>query len=112
MNARFSTAAGMLLLLTGCLSPFTRFQSAEEAERDQDLAVKTIGEHVELANVGALQVSGVGLVIDLPGTGDSPKTGDFRKMLEEQLRKQKVENVKALIDSPNSAMVYVTARLP
>src|SRR5437016_1154596 len=108
MLARFWMMAGMLIVAAGCFTPFTRMQSVEETEREKDLeAVRTIGDVTEVANVGALQVSGVGFVTGLDGTGDSPKD-NFRKMLEEQLRKQKVENIKALLDSPNNAVVLVS----
>ena len=78
----------LLLGLTGCLSPQTRMQSAEESERDKDLeAVRTIGDVTEVANAGALQVSCVGLVTDLEGTGGSPR-GEWRNMLEKEMRQR------------------------
>src|SRR5262245_15001288 len=102
----------LLLGLTGCLSPQTRMQSAEESERDKDLeAVRTIGDVTEVANAGALQVSCVGLVTDLEGTGGSPR-GEWRNMLEKEMRQRKVENVNQLLDSPNNALVLVTGYIP
>src|SRR5262245_15427812 len=102
----------LLLGLTGCLSPQTRMQSAEESERDKDLeAVRTIGDVTEVANAGALQVSCVGLVTDLEGTGGSPR-GEWRNMLEKEMRQRKIENVNQLLDSPNNALVLVTGYIP
>lgn len=102
----------LLLGLTGCLSPQTRMQSAEDIERDKDLeAVRTIGDVTEVANAGALQVSCVGLVTDLEGTGGSPR-GEWRSMLEKELRQRKIENVNQLLDSPNNALVLVTGYIP
>lgn len=100
-----------LLAIVGCVSPQTRLQMAEEAERDKDLNVRTVGDVTEVANVGPVQVSGVGLVTGLSGTGGSPRNG-YRQMLEQYLRKRKVENVTALLDSPDNALVLVTALLP
>jgi len=102
---------GMLAAVTGCVSPQTRGQSAEETERDKDLDVRTIGQVTEVSNVQQIQISGVGLVTGLEGTGHSPNS-TYRTMLEQQLRKQKVENVKGLLDSPNNALVLVTAFIP
>jgi len=100
---------GLFLLgLTGCVNPLTRAQSAEETERDKDLEVRTIGDVTEVANVQPIQVSGVALVTGLEGTGHSPNS-TFRTMLEQDLRKKKVENVKALLDSPNNCLVLVSA---
>jgi hypothetical protein len=109
---RWIAMLGVLALgFTGCVSPQTRAQSADETEREKDLAVRSIGDVTEVANANKIQVSGIGLVTGLDGTGHSPK-GIYRSMLEQQLRKDKVENIKALLDSPNSCLVLVTAFLP
>src|SRR5262245_25592926 len=110
--AAWALAALPALGLLGCVSPQTRAQSAEEQERDKDLDVLTVRDVVgDVANAWPLQVSGVGLVTGLDGTGYSP-VGFYRKMLEEQLRKQGQEHVKELLDDPNNALVLVTAMLP
>ncbi|MCS7047030.1 MAG: flagellar basal body P-ring protein FlgI, partial [Gemmataceae bacterium] len=69
------------------------------------------GDVTEVGNAGPVQVSGVGLVTDLEGTGGSPR-GEFRSMLEKELRQRKEKNVSALLDSPNNALVLVTALIP
>src|SRR5205085_8673325 len=101
MNRWIWVLGALVLGLTGCVSPQTRAQSAEETEREKDLEVRTIGDVTEVANVQQIQVSGVGLVTGLEGTGHSPN-GFFRTLLDQQLRKQKVDNVKGLLDSPNN----------
>ena len=115
MNRCFWVPASVLVLVLlgsiGCVQTQTRLQSAEESEREKDLEVRTIGEVTEVANVQPIQVSGVGLITGLEGTGHTPN-GPYRTMLEQQLRKQKVENVKGLLDSPNNALVRVTAFIP
>jgi hypothetical protein len=100
-----------LLVLAGCLGLQTR-PSREEIERDKELAaVRVVGDVTEVGNAGPLQVSGVGLVTDLEGTGGSPR-GQFRTMLEKDLRQRKVDNVAKLFDSPNNALVLVTGFIP
>ena len=73
----------VLVALAGCAQPQTRGQMSEEP--DKDLAIRTIGDVTEVSNVAPLQVSGVGLVTGLSGTGQSPQS-DFRKMLVALLR--------------------------
>ena len=113
-----SVAAGLFGLasfaMVGCFNPQTRAQSAEEAERERDLDVMTVGDISEVGNALPIQVSGVGLVTGLDGTGGSPP-GSWRVMLEQQLRKQKIENTKQLLDSRDNALVLgnpITALSP
>jgi hypothetical protein len=106
-------AAVLSLGQSGCLSPQARLQAAEESERERDLDVLTIRQVVgEVVNAVPVQLQGVGLVTGLDGTGGGAPPNDYRKMLERELRLAKVENVKALLDSPNNALVLVTAVLP
>ena len=108
--------------LAGCVDvPTRRGQSAEESERDKDLDLRTIGDITTVSNAGALQVSGVGLVTHLSGTVGGSPPGMFRKMLEDHLLKQhphdlkmllnvhNVTTVKQLLDSPDCAMVMLSA---
>ncbi|MBM4071059.1 MAG: hypothetical protein FJ271_19235 [Planctomycetes bacterium] len=103
----FAGLFAALLATAGCLHAPLTAVPATDSERDKDLDVRTIGEITEVANAGPLAVSGVGLVTGLSGTGHSP-TGEFRGMLENELRKQKVEHVKQLLDSPDNALVLVS----
>jgi flagellar basal body P-ring protein FlgI len=96
------------LALAGCFHWPGSLQKDEERDREKDLAIRTVGDVTEIANVGPWQVSGVGLVRGLNGTGDCPKCG-FRTELEQQLLKQKAEHVQAILDDPNNALVLVTA---
>src|SRR5262249_47050809 len=89
-----------------------RLQAEEESERVKDLDVLTIRQVSEVANILPVQLQGVGLVTGLDGTGGGAPPNEYRKMLERELRLGKVENVKALLDSPNNALVLVSAVLP
>lgn len=100
------------MALAGCLGLQTNPQSAEEIARDRDLeAVRLVGDVTEVSNAAGLQVSGVGLVTELEGTGGSPR-GEFLSMLEKELRQRKIENVRRLIDNPNNALVLVSGIIP
>ena len=112
MDVRIWLTACVFLVLGGCLHPTLRTQSAEETERDKDLDVRIIGDVVEVTNLGLLQLSGVGLVTGLDGTGGMPPKGYFRDLLEKELLKQKIPNVKAVLESKNNALVLVSAIVP
>ncbi|MFM8274237.1 MAG: flagellar basal body P-ring protein FlgI [Gemmata sp.] len=91
----------------------TRSQIGEDP--DPDTAV-TIGSKTSVGNTESLQVSGVGLVFNLQGTGSSPPPGGWRTMLENHLKKVKREafNVKEVLDGPGrtTSLVLVSALIP
>src|SRR2546428_396613 len=98
---RFFWVVGLLCLgMLGCLHSQGHVKTPEDIAKEKDLDIRTIGDVTELANPGPWQVSGVGLVTGLDGTGGSPK-GQYREMLEKQLRQQQAENSKTLLDSPD-----------
>src|SRR5437016_3094609 len=112
---RLVAVCGVLVLAAaGCLQPqqAARLQSAEEVERDPDLDVKLIRDVATAGNLGVLQVSGVGLVTGLDKTGGGSPPSLWRDMLEKDLRQKRVENVKALLNSDETALVLVSAILP
>jgi hypothetical protein len=107
--------AALLLALAGCSSAQTRGQVADEAEpveTDDIKNVKTIADVTDVVPPMPVQVSGVGLVYGLDGTGGTPANSEWRQKLEEQLVKQGVPDVKAMLDSPKYSMVFVTASIP
>jgi hypothetical protein len=104
----------LLLLPLGCAhAPETsRLQAADETEHDR-YGVKTVGDVSVVGNAQPVRLGGVGLVVGLEGTGGDVPHGDpYRAMLEDQLRKQKVEHVKDLLASADCALVLVSAQLP
>jgi hypothetical protein len=113
MGCRFTVLALLSLGLAGCFfEPEARLQSDEENDRIREASVQTIGDATAVANAERVPVSGVGLVVGLDGTGGSAPPGGFRTMLEDYLRKKKVENIQQLLASPDTAMVLVSAIIP
>jgi hypothetical protein len=110
-----AVALGLLVaaLVTslGCLHPETRLQAGDDAERDR-YEIKTVGSVTQVANSGPIPVAGIGLVVGLAGTGSSPPPGAQRSMLEADLLKRNVENVKQLLSSPDISLVQVSAFVP
>lgn len=110
MNHRGKALAFVLLGLVGCAQTQTRLQSEDESERDY--AIKTVGDMTSVANADAIAVSGIGLVVGLSGTGGGAPPGGLRTLLEDQLNKRGVSNVKEVLASPNNALVLVSALIP
>jgi Flagellar P-ring protein len=111
MSRRTGMVGLVLLALAGCLGPQARLQMAEDAETKKDLSIKTVGDIADIRVTGMVQVSGIALVTGLDGTGGTPQ-GPYRTTLVQLLRKQKIEHVEQILNSPDNAMVLVTAFIP
>jgi flagellar basal body P-ring protein FlgI len=73
-------------------------------------ALNTIGDvAAEFDNATDLMVSGYGLVTGLDGTGGQTPPGDARTAVLERFKRAKVENPAGIVDSPDSAVVIVSA---
>jgi flagellar basal body P-ring protein FlgI len=101
--------AGSLVALTGCLNDQTSRLQIDDVDKPK---VRTIGDVAEFQTAGAIPVSGVGLVVGLEGTGGGAPPGPYRQMMEEHLKRCKIENVKAWLDSNDTALVFVSAQIP
>ena len=112
MNARACVLAAALFALAGCAHEQTRLQSADEAERDKEPEIKTIGDITTVGNAAPIPVSGVGLVYGLEGTGGDAPSGSYRNLLEHQLQQQGIEHVKDVLASSDTSMVLVSALIP
>ncbi|MCE9534556.1 MAG: flagellar basal body P-ring protein FlgI [Planctomycetes bacterium] len=110
MNRYGILLAGSLFALTGCMKDHTsRLQMEEEAEKS---SVRTVGDVAEFQTSGALPVSGIGLVVGLEGTGGGTPPGPYRQMAEDYLKRNKIDNPKEWLDSPNNALVLLSAEIP
>jgi hypothetical protein len=103
----------LLFALIGCASstPKARLQVEEETERDR-YGVKTVGDWTTIGNAEGAQLAGVGLVTGLAGTGGESPADGYRAILEDNLRKKGVRNIKELLSSPDNAVVVLSARIP
>jgi Flagellar P-ring protein/HEAT repeats len=103
---------GLLATLVGCIQgPTLRGQRAEESDRER-YPVKLVGDVCTFDNAAPLPVSGVGLVEGLEGTGGPAPAGNGREALEHELRKERVPNVKEVLNSSDYSMVIVSALIP
>ncbi len=111
MKPRWAIVA-LCVGMFGCFGPkATRFQSAESDPHAPE--VRVIGDITSVASQQSMPVIGVGLVTQLRGTGGgAPPESTWREMLENDLKKRGIRNPRAIMDSPNCAMVIVTAEIP
>jgi flagellar basal body P-ring protein FlgI len=111
--ARGGAAAALLLGLLGCLhNGQLRLHSEDDSEKDRYAEVKTVGDVTAVSNAQAIPLGGVGLVVGLEGTGGPCAADSYRAMLEDDLRKEGVKNVKEVLASSGNALVVVSALLP
>lgn len=78
--------------------------------------VRSVDETVaDLAHVrmdDSIRVEGVGLVVNLDGTGSDPVPSRYRTALLNQMRKAQVPNAEAILSSPNTSLVLVRGTMP
>ncbi len=87
-----------------------RPQAAEDTV-DKNIAA-TVGQKTIVSNTEPIQVSAVGLVYSLSSTG-SPAAGEWRPMLERDLRKKKLSPKQFLDDANDTcSLVLVSAVIP
>ena len=106
-----------LLLAAGLTAGCHKQQTTtSRSQVNDDFAEKlekaTVGDKTVVSNTEPIQVSGVGLVWKLPGTG-GPAKAPWREFLEKTLRKQKL-NPKDFLDDPtrSCSLVLVNASVP
>ncbi len=96
-----------IALLAGCQTPLSsNSQSPDDGMSDAD-NVRLVGDVASVLNNGAIRVEGVGLVVDLPGTGGDPAPTVYRAMLVDDLQKQNIDNIDEILAHKDTALVLV-----
>lgn len=109
---RLCLLAAVPLLVTGCfLHDFTTVARPQNADPEPGKdTVQTIGDYsAAFDNANTLMVVGYGLVTGLDGTGGPTPPCEARTAVLDRLKRAKVENPAALLDSADSAVAIVTA---
>jgi len=111
--------AGPVIGATGCQTDTdkTKVQGRSQVGEDPigELDASTsIGQKTSVGNTDPIDVSGIGLVYNLPGTGSSANPGIWRTMLENHLKKQGLTPISQYLDDPHktTSLVLVTAKIP
>lgn len=108
----------LVLLLAGCQQfnfDMLRSQSPDDDVDDEfETKVETpfIGEYTRTAGLHLITLQGVGLVTGLDNTGGDPPPSAFRTTLLNDMRRRGVRNPNAILKSPKTALVVVTAYFP
>jgi hypothetical protein len=101
----------LALSLAGCSTPQIRSQKEEETEKER-YPVRTVGDVSTFSNAEPVVVTGVGLVEGLEGTGSPAPAGDLRQLIEHELQREKVKDIKAILNSKDYSIVIVNAIVP
>jgi len=106
-----------LLSAIGCSSLFSGKKEKEPpfempTYETADGKPKLVSDCTFIGNYNIARVHGFGLVVDLPGTGgEDANTEHYQQVLNEMIR-QKVPNARALLASPQTAVVELLAYIP
>lgn len=100
------------LLVPGCIKSLESLaRKGDEVEREK-YEIKVLGEVCTIGNAEPVPLGGVGIVTGLDGTGGEPANDGNRAVLEDDLKKLGVKNIKELLSSPDNALVLVSASIP
>jgi len=106
-----------LISLAGC-AEITNFRSQSPEDEDDinlennDVKTDYLGSKITIAGTNFMDVQGVGLVVNLDGTGGDPPPSIYRSRLLDDMRRRGVHNPNEILKSPNTALVLIRAYIP
>lgn len=105
---RIALSLGLLCTLAGCMSPFLRHQSPElTTENEPESTTTLISKIAHPHGLGYVKLEAVSLATGLSGTGEDPAPSPQLAILMDEMKRREVEDPKAVLASPNTAMVLV-----
>ena len=104
--------AAIQSLLPGCIKSLDSLARKGDEPEKERYSTKILGEVCSVGNADPVPLGGVGLVTGLDGTGGEPASDGNRAVLEDDLKKQGVKNIKELLASTDNALVLVSAKIP
>lgn len=107
---RLMTACAIALLTAAAIS--VAAPPSRDANGGVRLDTTLVGEYTTFQGYGPVVLTGVGLVVDLPGTGGDPAPSAYRTMLMDELKRHDVRIPNTILASPNTALVVVRTYLP
>ncbi len=112
-TCNFIIVAALVLLLAGCSGS----QKSKETELAQPPRLdRTVGDLAEIVAFNPIPVRGIGIVVGLAGTGSAecpPGARDYlRQYILAQLGQRKTVNPDMMINSIDTAVVYVEGLIP
>lgn len=116
MNRVVSHRLWLIAACTVTLAAAAATSFAKPPEEDKfggdKLKTTLVGDYATFQGYGPVVLTGVGLVVDLPGTGGDPAPSRYRTMLLDELKRRDIRNPNAILASPNTALVVVQTYLP
>ncbi|MCH2200904.1 MAG: flagellar basal body P-ring protein FlgI [Fuerstiella sp.] len=117
------TSSLLQLPSNGITSRFTEFVRGDSVDKDTvktsvsddfDTSLKTplLGDYTSVQGNTLVPLRGIGLVVNLDGTGGDPPPSSLRSTLQREMARRKIPSPSKILGSPNTAMVVVTAYLP
>lgn len=103
----------LLLTVLGCQQDFLRPPSEifrNDKKRDEEL--KTVGGCTSVFGAESVRVYGVGVVQNLDGTGGTAPPSEWRRQAIHDLKQMGEEHPERILNSPNVAVVMVSAVIP
>ncbi|QDT63125.1 flagellar basal body P-ring protein FlgI [Calycomorphotria hydatis] len=85
--------------------PQTARDLLDELETKVDTPM--IGEYTSISGLNAIILQGVGLVVNLDGTGEDPPPSSFRRTLIDEMNRRDIPGPNEILRSPNTALVVV-----
>ena len=110
--------AGLVLavLATALVRPFVDsagpLHAADDASKGIEVNTPLVGDYTNFAGLNPVLLEGVGLVVNLRGTGGNPAPSMYTTALLDDMRRRGVSNPNQLLQSPDTALVIVRAYLP
>jgi len=120
-NRELFTAMLVLVGTTGCVMPWFKKDDRSEIQKkadeirdvlESDERPHIVGEIAVARGLHLAKVQGVGLVVNLPGTGGDPRPSEQRTALLQEIRTHEIPKSDELIASPNTALVMISAWVP
>ena len=131
----FLLLAAMAFICCGCTSSLLQLPSNAVTSRltefvrrdsvDKDAVKKTVlddfdtsletpllGDYISVQGNTLVPLRGVGLVVNLDGTGGNPPPSTLRTDLQREMARRRIPSPSKILSSPNTALVVVTAYLP
>lgn len=96
------------------LNPFSKdeFESLDDKDLETTVTTPMIGDHTRIGGNTAVRMYGIGLVVNLKGTGDDPPISTYRSQLKREMSLKGIKDANNILRSPNTTLVEVKAYLP
>lgn len=106
----------------GFASRITRFAKGESKKEDASkttvddfdtsLVTPILGDYISVQGNTLVPLRGVGLVVNLNGTGGNPPPSALQSSLRQEMARRNIPNPSRILSSRDTALVVVTAYLP